>query len=496
MKKPLILLLFLLLLKSLFAIAGIYSEAIGLGPDEAQYWTWSQVLDWGYYSKPPGIAWQIWLGTKLFGNTELGARFITVLMNFALSVAVYGLARSCRLKQWTAFWAGTAMAFSPLGILGSFLVTTDGGLVLFWTLACTVIARGLSKGKTPNYPLFGLMVMCGALFKWPIYLLWVFVLLAAIPYAQLRSKSILSGVFISLLGLIPSLIWNVQHDWATFRHVFSTIQGGHAQSVSSGNFWDFFGAQAALISPILFILLLLAILSMLRNLVYMWPSVLFCGMITTVLVTMYSVMAINQKMQGNWVAFAYPTGMVLLAWYTIEQVTWGKKWMKLGVIVSAILSLIALALPLSGVLPYKMNPFKHNLGWKQMEKVIVDAGYDPDKDFLFGDKYQLSSLLSFYSPQQKLAYFLNLNGARKNQFSYWPSMPEGKDGYFVLVENVPHLASLRENNNQQILQAYFSHVEFLGVKPLIEEGNKTVKEAAIYKCLQYNGKTPLETELY
>ena len=24
--------------------------------DEAQYWTWAQHLDWGYFSKPPGIA--------------------------------------------------------------------------------------------------------------------------------------------------------------------------------------------------------------------------------------------------------------------------------------------------------------------------------------------------------------------------------------------------------------------------------------------------------
>jgi hypothetical protein len=496
MKRSIVILLIALVLKALFALGGIYSEAVGLGPDEAQYWTWSQMLDWGYYSKPPGIAWQIWLGTKIFGNTELGVRFMAVVMNFFLSLAVYGLARCCRLKKWTAFWAAIAMAFSPLGILGSFLATTDGGLVLFWTLACAVIAKGLSQGKTPNYLLFGLMVMCGSLFKWPIYLLWVFVFLAAIPYSQLRCKSIFSGILISFLGLFPSFIWNAQNDWATFRHVLSTIQGGHAQVVSSGNFWDFFGAQAALVSPILFILLLLAIFSMLRNIVYMWPSVLFCGMITTVLVTVYSAMALNQKMQGNWVAFAYPTGMVLLAWYTIEQVTWGKGWMKAGVIVSIVLSVVVIILPISGILPYKMNPFRHNLGWKQMKQELADAGYDPDKDVLFGDKYQTSSLLSFYSPEQKRAYFMNINGVRKNQFSYWPSMPKGKNGYFVLVENAPHLESLRSNDYQERLQKYFSRVELLGFKPLLTEGGKVVKESAIYRCFHYNGKAPEETKLY
>ncbi|MEM8840085.1 MAG: glycosyltransferase family 39 protein, partial [Pseudomonadota bacterium] len=25
--------------------------------DEAQYWRWGQTLAWGYYSKPPMVAW-------------------------------------------------------------------------------------------------------------------------------------------------------------------------------------------------------------------------------------------------------------------------------------------------------------------------------------------------------------------------------------------------------------------------------------------------------
>src|SRR3954469_18637142 len=43
---------------------------IELSQDEAHYWEWSRHLDYGYYSKPPGIAWVIaaaqrvgeWLG--------------------------------------------------------------------------------------------------------------------------------------------------------------------------------------------------------------------------------------------------------------------------------------------------------------------------------------------------------------------------------------------------------------------------------------------------
>ena len=30
---------------------------LNLYADEAQYWRWGDTLDWGYYSKPPMIAW-------------------------------------------------------------------------------------------------------------------------------------------------------------------------------------------------------------------------------------------------------------------------------------------------------------------------------------------------------------------------------------------------------------------------------------------------------
>ena len=40
--------------------------------DEAQYWTWAQHLDWGYFSKPPGIAALIAASTSMFGDGMLG----------------------------------------------------------------------------------------------------------------------------------------------------------------------------------------------------------------------------------------------------------------------------------------------------------------------------------------------------------------------------------------------------------------------------------------
>ena len=40
-------------------LLSIYISKIDLFFDEAQYWAWSLNLDFGYFSKPPFLAWSI-----------------------------------------------------------------------------------------------------------------------------------------------------------------------------------------------------------------------------------------------------------------------------------------------------------------------------------------------------------------------------------------------------------------------------------------------------
>ena len=43
----------------------IVNTPLELSADETQYWLWSQNLSWGYFSKPPLIAWLINLSLSL-----------------------------------------------------------------------------------------------------------------------------------------------------------------------------------------------------------------------------------------------------------------------------------------------------------------------------------------------------------------------------------------------------------------------------------------------
>src|SRR5665213_1160860 len=62
---------------------------IPLSPDETYYLSWSRFPAWSYYDHPPMIAWWIWAGTHLLGETPLGVRLFAVLSLIPSSWALY-----------------------------------------------------------------------------------------------------------------------------------------------------------------------------------------------------------------------------------------------------------------------------------------------------------------------------------------------------------------------------------------------------------------------
>src|ERR1700682_5167321 len=77
---------------TILALVALRLVAAALTPitfDEAYYWMWSKHLAGGYYDHPPMVALVIRLGTMLAGDTELGGRLVSMLLEVPMSWAVY-----------------------------------------------------------------------------------------------------------------------------------------------------------------------------------------------------------------------------------------------------------------------------------------------------------------------------------------------------------------------------------------------------------------------
>jgi 4-amino-4-deoxy-L-arabinose transferase-like glycosyltransferase len=492
------LIIWLLILK-MGVLVGLHVADIGLFPDEAQYWTWSQELSGGYYSKPAGIAWEIAGGTALFGDTELGVRFGAFVLSFLLALSIWFLARSAGLGEKCAFWSALALAFTPMGFLASFLATTDCGFLLFWTLASALFAKPLLEGKPLSYIDVGLLIGCGALFKWAAFLLWVPIFIFALVRREVTLR-FFYALFLSLLALIPSLIWCHEHEWATILHVTRSIVP-QAAARGTPNPGDFFLAQFGIASPIFFFFILIATLSFavkLRKLPlsisFLWTSWVFVFGVVLAL-------ACFKKVQANWAVAGYPAAFVMLFSWAQMQKPAIFRCVQAGLFVSV--GLVAVAFSATNELPYKMNFFREGLGWHSLERGLERIGYNPKTQFLFSDRYQTTSILSFYSPEKKRAYFMNFHALRKNQFSFWPSMAEkerGKSGYYVAIidgKDAMQKAVDFHVYMKKILADYFQEVAVpLVIIPLYEVNHEVLKLALCIRCENYNGKMPRESGKY
>src|SRR5438128_9664247 len=80
-------------------------QSAGLYPDEAQYWFWAQHLAFGYYSKPPLVAWVIALTTAMFGDSEFAVRLAAPLLHAITAGIVYAIGARLydnRIGFWSA----------------------------------------------------------------------------------------------------------------------------------------------------------------------------------------------------------------------------------------------------------------------------------------------------------------------------------------------------------------------------------------------------------
>ncbi len=460
----------------------LFTASIGLMPDEAQYWTWSQNLDIGYYSKPPAIAWQIAAGTSLFGATELGVRFIALLMPIASALVIRKIVL-CLVDDHHASWcAATAFILSPMGFATSFLATTDAGMVLL--ALCSVWWYLVLFDRPSRYAAVGVCIAIGALWKWMIYSLWI-VFAVELIWRRKHVLAFLGGIAISLFGLLPTVLWNYAHDWTTFRHVGATLACTHA---TIPNPVSFLLAGIALITPGFFLLALPSLGSKDQKvrLLSLIIGSIWLGLLA---------IACTRKVQGNWAVLAQAMFFPLVGVCLAQRPAWKQQPYTVAILVALLMQAVALTTPYFGAAALHLCPFKQGMGNNQIAGVLSEEGYTPGSAFLFSDRYQTTSQLWAYGPGQHKAYFFNLHGLRNNQFCYWPGMDAecvGKNGWFVSIIPIADKRSLKHRLKtfRRDLVPYFSHLSKPIVRPLLSPTGNAVRLMILIACQNYNGKKP------
>ena len=188
-----------------------------LANDEAYYHMFAERLAWGYFDHPPVTALLVWAGERLLGG-ELGVRFFfTVLQPLYLWILWRLIRPADAGRRDAALFVVVSAATLMLQLYG-FIAVPDGPL-MFTTALFLLTFKWFSENRRRAWLWMGIAMALMAYSKYHGALVVLFAL-AANPRQLLRPALYSSGA-VALLLLVPHLVWQYEHDWASFAYHLS-----------------------------------------------------------------------------------------------------------------------------------------------------------------------------------------------------------------------------------------------------------------------------------
>jgi 4-amino-4-deoxy-L-arabinose transferase-like glycosyltransferase len=451
------------------AVRLILAATVPLVPDESYYWEWSRRLASSYFDHPGAIAQLIHAGTTIAGVTPLGVRLGAVAAGWLTSLSLVLLARRFS-DDAGALRAAVIITCMPLAAAGLVLATPDAPLLL--TTAATLLFLDVALTAPPgSRTALGWWLAAGAMLglafgsKYNAVLIPVGVLAAMLVYAPLRRQlatpaPYLAGL-LALLIFTPVIVWNADHDWISFH--FQLSHGlGEGRGAALLREASLIGSQIGLVSPILFVLLMVVVYRALARrssrreyhqnrgaqLYAARRALLASVAATTFLFFCWS--ALSRRAEPNWQAMAYVPAIALLASYG-GRLRW-RPWRGAACALGATMVAVVYLQATSPFLPIGAgsDPAARGAGWNvlasRMNSAARDAAAAADtrtgstRVWFAGNRYQDASEIAFHLPNHPEVFSLNI-ASRPNEYDLWPSFAErahpGDDLVIALIPPPP-----------------------------------------------------------
>lgn len=399
-------------------VAVLAISDLNLHGDEAQYWSWSRDLAFGYVSKPPMVAWIIAATTAICGDGEWCIRLAAPLVHAATSGMIFLLGKEI-YDDRTGVWASITYATLPAVSYSSGIISTDVPLLFFWSVALYAFVR-LSRSRHVGWALLlGVSIGLGLLSKYAM----IYFLLCGVVYGAtssdarrlLFSRQVALALVLGALIAAPNVAWNVQHGWATFSHTAENAKWS-GPLFHPDKMLEFFGAQFGVFGPILFAGLLwwLAVHRPWRG--GERERLLFAFAVPVLAVVI--VQSLLSRAHANWAAVTYVAATVAVvawllqqSWQRVAQVSFA-----LHVVVAALIyGLVAVAS--GGGLPSRLDVFARLRGWDVLgQEVATLMAERPGAVVLTDDRMIMAELLYYTRDDGFPIVIWSDGGKARNQY--------------------------------------------------------------------------------
>ena len=305
-----------LLIAALTAMRLVYAGVLDLRTDEAYYWTWSKESALAFLDHPPGIAWLIRFGTAIFGDTRIGVRFGGIVAMLVTQLLLADIVRRVThdasavifavLLPEAALYYGllmakvapdTAMIPCAVAMLWSLVRLHESGNPRWW------LAAGLFAG-------LALLAKFTAIMLLPAVA--AFLLVPDWRWRWLLSPWPWLAALIAAIVFLPVLIWNAEHDWASFRFQFVRAVAAHPFSLRTVG--EFIGLQFGLVGFVLLPVVLSGVtLTALRGYRTREPVAILLSTGVLVPLLYFFWKSLTLRVGDTWPMFLWPAGFAATA---------------------------------------------------------------------------------------------------------------------------------------------------------------------------------------
>jgi 4-amino-4-deoxy-L-arabinose transferase-like glycosyltransferase len=480
--------IFIIFFISISIFRMIYVNFVPLVPQEAYYWKYAKNLALSYFDHPPMAAWIIAFFTAIGGDYVFFIRLGSVLFSLGLMVLLYKISIELFQDTKIALFSIVAISCTVLFSIGGTVITPDVPFVFFWALIIYSIVKLKNEANCKWWYLAGAALGFGLLSKYTTVLIvpgiFFYVLFSKNERLWLKTIHPYAALVLAFLIFTPVIVWNYQHDWASFLFQ-SSRRLSEMKRFRLDYFGQLIGTQLTMLTPYLFFLLVGGwIFAGRKGLKEKDEKYLLLFWLSLPVYLMFTVSSFRSLVKPNWMAPAYITSILAASpWIFYEKTKpalFFKKYIKLGLILGLLIVLLMHLLPLFPIVPIRKGDTW--TGWEELAKRVTEIKNEMGQDtFIFGHEYKIPSEITYYTPNHEQTHAGEIIGENGLQYTFWTNLNEliNRDAIFV-TSNAHRYRKMKK------LQAHFDKIE--EDSPLIISfRDKVFREFYIYRCYNYKG---------
>ena len=430
------------ILVALLLVRFWFGQTFELSGHEAYLWLQGHGsnLSKAYWEQGPLVPWLIWLGTRFFGDTEIGVRVPAAVICTCTGFILFYLARHW-FNARAAFWTVVIFIIIPMYAWKLSVMTEAAASIGLMALTMVAFCRAVEEDKIWWWAMGG--ATCGLALLVALPNVWwmvgLLLYLAIDPghRPRLKSARLLGTVVFTGLFLIPLILWWIGPQVADVAHnrILNAWPFSHPFSLNKG--FSFIWMEIFYLCPPFFILLVMVIWQLGRTILEdARYGLLVC-------------LALPGLIWENLTAFFYEgrfelipalyLPLILLMGCYLARLTLNDRVIRWGVFGVMI---IAGLQSLAGLNPFYYTPKGEGRGieikrtqsgdyvtdfyghrryqsWRNLADAVQSLQRDLGATLVITDKPETASALSFYLPRNPLVYVEDQPNVI-TQFDFWP----------------------------------------------------------------------------